>query len=45
MVTQTAYLFPGAIADNLRFGPLQQGSELPAKTIEELLMQVELGPR
>ena len=45
MVTQTAYLFPGTIADNLRFGPLQQGSELPAKTIEELLMQVGLAGR
>ena len=45
MVTQTAYLFPGTIADNLRFGPLQQGSELPAKTIEELLLQVGLAGR
>lgn len=45
MVTQTAYLFPGTIADNLRFGPLQQGSELPAKTIEELLTQVGLAGR
>jgi putative ABC transport system ATP-binding protein len=45
MVTQTAYLFPGTIADNLRFGPLQQGSELPAKTIEALLIQVGLPGR
>jgi len=45
MVTQTAYLFPGTIADNLRFGPLQQGSELPAKTIEELLTQAGLAGR
>lgn len=45
MVTQTAYLFPGTIADNLRFGPAQQGSELPAKTIEELLSQVGLAGR
>jgi putative ABC transport system ATP-binding protein len=45
MVTQTAYLFPGTIADNLRFGPLQQGSELPARTIEALLIQVGLAGR
>jgi putative ABC transport system ATP-binding protein len=45
MVTQTAYLFPGTIADNLRFGPLQQGIELPAKTIEALLIQVGLAGR
>jgi putative ABC transport system ATP-binding protein len=45
MVTQTAYLFPGTIADNLRYGPLQQGIELPAKTIEALLIQVGLAGR
>lgn len=45
MVTQTAYLFPGTIADNLRFGPSQQGIELPSQTIEELLTQVGLGGR
>ena len=45
MVTQTAYLFPGTIADNLRFGPLQQGIELPARTIEALLIQVGLAGR
>jgi putative ABC transport system ATP-binding protein len=45
MVTQTAYLFPGTIADNLRFGPAQQGIELPAKTIEGLLMQAGLAGR
>ena len=45
MVTQTAYLFPGTIADNLRFGPLQQGNELPAKTVEALLIQVGLAGR
>jgi putative ABC transport system ATP-binding protein len=42
MVTQTAYLFPGTIADNLGFGPAQQGIEVPAKAIEELLSQVGL---
>jgi putative ABC transport system ATP-binding protein len=45
MVTQTAYLFPGTIADNLRFGPLQQGIELPTKTIDALLIQVGLAGR
>jgi putative ABC transport system ATP-binding protein len=45
MVTQTAYLFPGTIADNLRFGPLQQAIELPAKSIEALLIQVGLSGR
>lgn len=45
MVTQTAYLFPGTIADNLRFGPLRQGNELSAKTVEALLIQVGLTGR
>ena len=45
MVTQTAYLFPGTIADNLRYGPLQHGIELPAKTIDALLIQVRLAGR
>src|SRR5205823_5309092 len=33
LVTQTPSLFPGTIADNLRFGPQQQGKDLPAETI------------
>jgi len=45
MVTQTAYLFPGTIADNLRFGPLQRGIDLPPKTIDALLIQVGLAGR
>jgi putative ABC transport system ATP-binding protein len=45
MVTQTAYLFPGTIAGNLRFGPEQQGIELPDKTVESLLTQVGLTGR
>jgi putative ABC transport system ATP-binding protein len=45
MVTQTAFLFPGTIADNLRFGPLQQGIELAAEPTEALLRQVGLGGR
>jgi putative ABC transport system ATP-binding protein len=45
MVTQTAYLFPGTIAGNLRFGPQQQGILLPQETIESLLIQVGLAGR
>lgn len=45
MVTQTAYLFPGTIAGNLRFGPEQQGIEMPEKTVEALLTQVGLTGR
>jgi putative ABC transport system ATP-binding protein len=42
MVTQRPYLFPGSVADNLRFGPAQRGETLPLETIEELLTQVGL---
>jgi putative ABC transport system ATP-binding protein len=42
MVTQRPYLFPGSVADNLRFGPAQRGETLPPETIEELLTQVGL---
>ena len=45
MVTQTAFLFPGTITDNLRFGPLQQGIKLPAETIDALLSEVGLAGR
>jgi len=45
LVTQTAYLFPGTIADNLRFGPQQQGKGLPKETITFLLDQVGLADR
>jgi putative ABC transport system ATP-binding protein len=45
MVTQTAYLFPGTIADNIRFGPAQQGVELQSRMIEALLLQVGLAGR
>jgi putative ABC transport system ATP-binding protein len=45
MVTQIAYLFPGTIAENLRFGPVQQGIELPDKKIDELLIEVGLAGR
>lgn len=42
MMTQTAFLFPGTIADNLRFGPHQQGKELAEEAISRLLNQVGL---
>jgi len=45
LVTQTPYLFPGTIADNLRYGPAQQGIELPARAIDSLLDQVGLAGR
>jgi len=42
MVTQRAYLFPGTVAENLRFGPRQRGEELNQSRIEELLAGVGL---
>jgi putative ABC transport system ATP-binding protein len=42
MVTQRPYLFPGTVADNLRFGPAQRGETLSPHAIEELLSQVGL---
>jgi len=45
LVTQTPYLFPGTIADNLRFGPRQQGKDLPEETITFLLDQIGLADR
>src|SRR6476620_8683692 len=42
LVTQRPYLFPGTVADNLRFGPAQRGVTLGPGAIEELLTQVGL---
>lgn len=42
MVMQSAYLFPGSVAENLRFGPRQQGGDLSAGEIDGLLDQVGL---
>lgn len=42
MVTQRPFLFPGSVADNLRFGPTQRGETLPPQAIAELLTQVGL---
>jgi putative ABC transport system ATP-binding protein len=48
MVTQRPFLFPGTVADNLRFGPRQRGQDLTDAQIEDLLAGVRLsgfGPR
>lgn len=42
MLLQQAYLFPGTVAENLRFGPLQQGQELEDAVVDELLERVGL---
>ena len=42
MMMQTAYLFPGTVAENVRFGPRQRGIELSDETIERLLARVGL---
>ncbi len=42
MVLQTAFLFPGTVAENIRFGPAQRGIELDDDVIEELLGRVRL---
>jgi putative ABC transport system ATP-binding protein len=42
MVMQSPFLFPGTVADNLRFGPRQRGEELSLEAIEDLLRQVDL---
>jgi putative ABC transport system ATP-binding protein len=42
MVMQRPYLFPGSVADNLRFGPKQRGEILSDARIEELLNAVGL---
>ena len=42
MVLQRPYLFPGTVANNLRFGPRQRGQELSASALEELLTGVGL---
>jgi putative ABC transport system ATP-binding protein len=42
MVTQQAFLFPGTVADNVRFGPRQRGVELADGDIARLLNKVGL---
>ncbi len=42
MVMQHPYLFPGTVADNIRFGPRQWGRDLSIEEIERLLAHVGL---
>lgn len=42
MMMQSAFLFPGTVAENLRFGPRQSGREWSTQQIDELLEQVGL---
>ena len=42
MVLQQPYLFPGTVADNLRFGPKQRGETLPQDKLDFLLDSVDL---
>jgi len=42
LVMQSAYLFPGSLADNLRFGPRQNGEELSDAGVAKLLTEVGL---
>jgi putative ABC transport system ATP-binding protein len=42
MVMQTAALFAGSVAENVRFGPRQRGVELPDAQVAALLAQVGL---
>jgi putative ABC transport system ATP-binding protein len=42
MVMQSAYLFPGTVAENIKYGPSQQGSSLPVEQIAALLQRVGL---
>jgi len=42
MVMQAPNLFPGSVADNLRYGPAQRGEELSDQQIDSLLAQVGL---
>jgi putative ABC transport system ATP-binding protein len=42
LVLQTPFLFPGTVADNLRFGPSQRGESVSDAIIKHLLLQVGL---
>ena len=42
MIMQMPYLFPGTIAENIRFGPQQRGETLTDEEIESLLGRVGL---
>ncbi|GCE08604.1 ABC transporter ATP-binding protein [Dictyobacter aurantiacus] len=42
MVMQSAYLFPGTVAENISFGPRSRGEQVSSERIEELLEHVQL---
>jgi putative ABC transport system ATP-binding protein len=42
MMMQTPYLFPGTVAENVRFGPEQRGETLDDETVNRLLARVGL---
>lgn len=42
MVMQFPFLFPGTVAENIRFGPRQRGEVIPTQRIEQLLERVRL---
>ena len=42
LVTQRPFLFPGTVAENLRFGPEQRGETLSQDSLEDLLARVGL---
>jgi putative ABC transport system ATP-binding protein len=42
MVTQSPYLFPGTVVENLRFGPQQRGKDLSRGVMDQLLASVNL---
>ena len=42
MVMQRAYLFPGTVAENVAFGPMQHGRSMAAAAVAELLDRVGL---
>lgn len=43
MVMQSANLFPGTVADNIRYGPAQRGETVSDEDLEALLQEVSLG--
>ena len=43
MMMQSAWLFPGTVAENLRFGPSRRGEDLSSAQIDGVLAQVGLG--
>jgi ABC-type phosphate transport system ATPase subunit len=44
MVMQSTVLFPGTVADNLRYGPRQHGQSISQRRLRELMQMVGLDP-